>query len=147
MIPTASSLYLKTPVGMPYNYGGQTYYTGGSYSAVAPQNYYTRSPSSYNVPNPIRLPGVPQIGSHSPMSQGAPTQPLTSNSAVMNDDTPVTTRRFNSYKENRDLSQLNASSASLRMPHGSTSSVQSGALPPDFGQMVCYIPRVANLYF
>lgn len=137
MIPTASSLYLRAPVGVPYNYGGQTYYTGGSYSAVAPQNYYARSPSPYQVPNPLRLPGVSAIGSQSPISHGAPTQPLTSNSAVMNDDTPVTTRRFNAYKENRDTSQLNASAASLRAPQANASSVNSGALPNDFGQMVC----------
>jgi hypothetical protein len=137
MIPTASSLYMRTPVGMPYNISGQTYY-GGSYSAVTPQSYYNRSPSSYQIGPQLRLPGVAAVGSQSPSAQAAPTQPLTSQSAVMNDDTPVTTRRFNAYKENRDLSQMNASSASLRIPQVSASAMQSGALPPDFGQMVCF---------
>jgi hypothetical protein len=136
MIPTASSLYMRQPVTVPYSYGNQTYY-GGSYSAVTPQNYYNRTPSAYQLGPQLRLPGVPSIGSQSPASQAAPTQPLTSNSAVMNDDTPVTTRRFNAYKENRDLSQLNASSASLRIPQGSAASMPSGSIPADFGQMVC----------
>ena len=137
MIPTASSLYMRTPVGMPYNISAQTYY-GASYSAVTPQSYYNRSPSSYQIGPQLRLPGVAAVGSQSPSAQAAPTQPLTSQSAVMNDDTPVTTRRFNAYKENRDLSQMNASSASLRIPNVSASAMQSGALPPDFGQMVCF---------
>ena len=150
MIPTASSLYMRQPVGMPYSYGGQTYYTGGSYSgmteyqsvnrcsiAVGPQPYYVQSPSSYQMSQQIRLPGVQRVGSQSPLVANSPTQPLTSNSAVVNDDTPVTTRRFNAYKENREAggqSMLNTSSATLR-PHMSTASVQS-ALPADFGHMV-----------
>ena len=137
MIPTASSLYMRQPVAVPYNYGSQNYY-GGSYSAVAPQTYYNRAPSAYQLGPQLRLPGVNPIGAQSPSSQAAPTQPLTSNSGIMNDDTPVTTRRFNAYKENRDLSQLNASSASLRIQQGSTMSMPSGSIPPDFGQMVCF---------
>lgn len=106
--------------------------------AVGPQPYYVQSPSSYQMSQQIRLPGIQRVGSQSPMVSNSPTQPLTSHSAVVNDDTPVTTRRFNAYKENRDLggqSMLNTSSATLR-PHMSSASVQS-ALPADFGHMVC----------
>jgi hypothetical protein len=135
MIPTASSLYLRPHANMQYNYAGQPYYAS-SFSAVTPQSYYNRPPSPYQIGPQLRLPGVNPIGSQSPAANSAQTQPLTSHSAVMNDDTPVTTRRFNSYKENRDLSQLNASSVSLRLPQGSANSMHSGSLPIDFNQMV-----------
>lgn len=70
------------------------------------------------------------------------TQPLTSNSGILGDDSPVT-RRFNTYKEKRPDNQtthsmLNQSSVSIRHVHqGSSSSVHSSTLPSDFGQMVC----------
>lgn len=68
------------------------------------------------------------------------TQPLTSNSAIVNDESPVTTRRFNSYKENRDLqnthSMLNQSSVSLRHVTGGSSVSMHSAVPSDFSQIV-----------
>jgi len=68
------------------------------------------------------------------------TQPLTSNSAIVNDESPVTTRRFNSYKENRDLqnthSMLNQSSVSLRHVTGGSSASMHSAVPSDFSQIV-----------
>ena len=157
MLPTATSLYMRPPMPVPYNIGNQPYYSGGSYSgtnysrpslhspvAVGPQSYYIQSPSSYQLPP--RMPS--NVGNVQHSSAQVTQQPLASNSATMNDDSPVTTRRFNTYKENREFqnthSVLNASSMSVRHMGSSATSVQSG-LPADFGQIVCpLLPSVRH---
>jgi hypothetical protein len=40
MIPTASSLYGRNPQSAPAGYAPQQYFTGGSFSMMAPQNYF-----------------------------------------------------------------------------------------------------------
>ena len=72
---------------------------------------------------------------HSSGVKPSSAQTLTSNSVVMNEETPVTTRRFNSYKENTGQSLLNASSASVRPP-GPQAIERTGTVPSDFGHML-----------
>ena len=107
--------------------------------AVGPQSYYVPSPSSYQLAGQqVRIPYGTSIGQQSPQIHSASmkaAQTLTTNSVVMNDDTPVTSRRFNSYKENKDFqntahSMLNASTGSIRVGD------KTAAMPADFGQML-----------
>lgn len=121
MLPTSTSLYMRQPIPVPYNYGSQQpYFSGNSYSRmsqpfipvfflshVAPESVRCFSSSStgrarrhvcihFHISNFLfRIVPGSSMFTASPM---VPSHHIASTSANC-DDSPAVTKKFNSYKE------------------------------------------------